>query len=201
MVGGGGCGVCTTLSKNWPQPVLVLLRLPGHPRAAIVARNINTTNCASNCVRMNMRIIIIRLHQGSTKEEHKFFLHTRMEGIYGTGHKYGHFTKETPADASGAAAFSVAPNKTCTSSCAGHHHPYSTAPPLSLFSLSCCCCSSSYPFTSSKFYSLLEELRPEGKHWQKTQITVANPLEQNYWTETGAPLHRVLPGPFWRTHK
>lgn len=32
----------------------------------------------------------------STKEEHKFFLHTRMEGIYGTGHKYGHFTKETP---------------------------------------------------------------------------------------------------------
>lgn len=128
----------------------------------------------------------------STKEEHKFFLHTRMEGIYGTGHKYGHFTKETPATtaaahASVAAAFSVAPNKTCTSSCAGHHHPYSTAPPLSLFSLSCC--SSSYPFTSSKFYSLLEELRPEGRHWQKTQITVANPLEQNYWTGQGPAEH------------
>lgn len=69
----------------------------------------NTTNCASNCV------CEYEDNNNTTYyEEHKFFVHTRMEAIYGTGHKYGHFTKETPTPLP-LSAFSVELNKTCTS--------------------------------------------------------------------------------------
>ena len=94
--------------------------------------------------------------EDNTRKEHKFFLHTRMEAIYGTGHKYGHFTKDS---------FRGDTHKTCTSPSPGA----SQQPPAPTF------------LVSSILLPHLAPVQPglQLPHWLRKNIT-------NYCSESSA---------------